>query len=586
MQTVTAPPPAASSSGSPRSLGLMLIKPSYYDEDGYVIQWWRALLSSNTQAVVNSLIQDAHDREVLGPGVRIETRIADENTEVLNFRKIKRWLNSFDRCAVFLVGVQSSQFPRSVDIGREFTDAGIPVVLGGFHISGATAMVPHWKPAFAGIEDARISVFTGELESGLDLLLTDIFHQRLQPNYNMLQKPADLGRAPPQRPLFELADRTIQKFHGIEVGRGCPFVCSFCTIINVHGHAMRNRTPDAIKGYVKACVEQGAHSFFLSDDNFSRSPVWREVLEALADLRKKMKATWEVVIQVDALATRVPGFVEACKAAGVTRVFVGLESVRPDNLKAAGKGQNKVHQLRDMMVTWKQAGVVLYAGVIVGMPNDTPERLAEDVRYMQDILPVDFPSIFLMTPLPGSADHQKMVAEGASLDEDLNTYDNAHSASDHPNMTRREVQDVFWRCYRQFYSWPHLTTILARGLLHGANMEELRSTYVSIRVLTDLERVHPLISGAIRIRDPRTRRAGFPRPWLIPHLIREVLRNTRVVSIIFAMLGYAYLLEQYLRWQMKRGGLEKYRLLLSSEGAGEAPVMGNETAAAAAVAAE
>ncbi|MCF8498933.1 MAG: radical SAM protein [Rhodospirillum sp.] len=560
------PSPSLSDAGSRESLGLLLIKPSQYDDNGYVIQWWRAFMFANTLNVVESLIQDAADRQVLGADMRIETRVIDEMTEVMNPTALMRWLDGFDSRAVLLVGVQTSQFPRAVDIGREFTRAGYPVVLGGFHVSGSMAMVPDWAPAFAGIEEAGISIYAGELESKVDLLLKDIKDGAIKPVYNMLHATADLLSAPTQRPTVALVNRTIQKFHGLEIGRGCPFVCSFCTIINVHGRVMRHRSPDAIRSYVRECVKQGGKSFFITDDNFSRSPVWREVTQELTKLRRKLNAQWDISIQVDALATRVPGFVEACREAGITRVFIGLESVRPDNLKATGKGQNKVHQLRDMMVTWKQAGMLLYAGVIIGLPNDTPERIAEDIRIMQEDLPLDLPEFFVMTPLPGSADHRRLVSEGIDMDLDMNNYDTAHVTTDHPLMSRADLKALLWRCWRDYHSWSHLKTVLARGLLHGQEMTELRSTFVCARYLAALEKLNPAVCGAIRIRDPRTRRGGFPRPAVLPHLVRQVVGNLVNGGVLLAVLLAAYGLELSLRWQMRRGKLEPYRLRLSTEG--------------------
>ena len=60
-----------------KRLGLLLIKPSHYDDDGYVIQWWRSYLITNALAVVASLFTDAAERRALGPDIEIETRLVD-----------------------------------------------------------------------------------------------------------------------------------------------------------------------------------------------------------------------------------------------------------------------------------------------------------------------------------------------------------------------------------------------------------------------------------------------------------------------------------------------------------------------------
>ena len=121
---------------------IILIKPSHYDDDGYVIQWVRSPIPSNSLASVYSLIDDCRTRKILGDDVDIEIDVIDETNTVVRFDKLIRRLQAADCAMVGLVGVQSNQFPRAVDIGRKFLDAGIQVVMGGFHAAGSIAMLP------------------------------------------------------------------------------------------------------------------------------------------------------------------------------------------------------------------------------------------------------------------------------------------------------------------------------------------------------------------------------------------------------------------------------------------------------------
>ncbi|WP_200808426.1 B12-binding domain-containing radical SAM protein [Tistlia consotensis] len=540
-------------------LGLLLIKPSHYDDDGYVIQWRSAFIVANSLAVVDGIIADAAQRLVLGPDVQVESRRIDEVCEILQPAKLMRWLDGFDRSAVLMTGVQSSQFPRALDVAKQFTAAGYQVVVGGFHVSGSLAMVPDWTPAFEGVAEAGVSLYAGELEPGIDELLRDIFDGTLKPLYNYLGSTTDLATAPNQVLMHDLAARTVEGYYGVEVGRGCPFVCSFCTIINFHGRTLRPRTPEAIERYLRQWADAGGKTILVTDDNFARSPIWREVLEIFARLRREdPRRRWDIWIQVDALATRISGFVEACRRAGVTRLFVGLESVRADNLAAAAKGQNKVHQLRDMIVTWKRAGIMVYAGYIVGLPNDTPARLAEEIRELQEVYPIDFLTVFLLTPLPGSEDHKKLVAAGTAMDLDLNRYDSTHVTTAHPLMTRQEVQDLYWRCWSDYFSLRHLKTVLGRALYHGLPMDIVRSTFVCTRTIAMLERMHTGDSGALRIKDRRSRRAGYPVEPMVPHFCRRFASNTWIVALTGVWLAYAYLVELALRLEKRRNGLAHY----------------------------
>jgi hypothetical protein len=136
-----------------RRFQLVLIKPSHYDDDGYVIQWMRAFVPSNTLAVLYSLGRDSGLRQVLGPDTGLDITVIDEiHTRV----RIKQLLALFRRHDGFgllaIVGVQSNQYPRALDIARPFRAAGVPVMIGGFHVSGCLAMLPEMQRPE---EDAR-----------------------------------------------------------------------------------------------------------------------------------------------------------------------------------------------------------------------------------------------------------------------------------------------------------------------------------------------------------------------------------------------------------------------------------------------
>src|SRR5215510_10236070 len=124
-------------------LHFVMIKPSHYDDDGYPIQWVRSAIPSNTLACLNALAEDARRRQVLGANVEIRLHTYDEtNRRVRPDRIIRMVRKQGGRVLIGLVGVQSNQFPRSVDLARPFLAAGLPVCIGGFHVSGCIAMLP------------------------------------------------------------------------------------------------------------------------------------------------------------------------------------------------------------------------------------------------------------------------------------------------------------------------------------------------------------------------------------------------------------------------------------------------------------
>src|SRR3712207_5146299 len=141
-----------------------------------------------------------------------------------------------------------------------------------------------------------------------------------------------------------------------DAGRGCPFQCSFCTIINVQGRKSRRRSPDDVERIVRANAAQGIFHFFITDDNFARNKDWEPIFDRLIHLREVEKIRIRLIIQVDTLCHRLPGFIEKAARAGVKRVFIGLENISPDNLVAAKKKQNKITEYRKMLLAWKKIG--------------------------------------------------------------------------------------------------------------------------------------------------------------------------------------------------------------------------------------
>ena len=240
-------------------------------------------------------------------------------------------------------------------------------------------------------------------------MLLDAWNSELKPLYNFMDDLPSLDGVPaPLLPASRIK-RTGGTITSFDAGRGCPFQCSFCTIINVQGRKSRRRTPDEIEQIVRRNLAQGINRFFITDDNFARNTDWEKVFDRLIEMREKEKANIKFIIQVDTMCHRLPHFIEKAGRAGVARVFIGLESINPDSLKSARKKQNKIAEYRKMLLEWKRAHVTVFAGYILGFPGETPETIRRDIEVIRRELPIDLLEFHCLTPLPGSEDHQKLV---------------------------------------------------------------------------------------------------------------------------------------------------------------------------------
>src|ERR1041384_5620157 len=177
---------ASPSASRRRSFALVLIKPSHYDDEGYVIQWYRSAIPANTLAALYGLARDCAERQVLGPDVDIDIRSFDETNTRITPSRIARIIRDADAGMVMLVGVQSNQFPRALDIARPLRDRGIAVSIGGFHVSGTVAMLDGIDPDLTLARELGISLFAGEAEGRFEEVLRDAWSGQLRPSYNFM----------------------------------------------------------------------------------------------------------------------------------------------------------------------------------------------------------------------------------------------------------------------------------------------------------------------------------------------------------------------------------------------------------------
>ena len=356
---------------------IVLIKPSKYDDDGYVIRFWKGVLPSNTLNVLHGLTEAVKDSGVLGD-LPIEIVTFDETAEKLPVRKIIRWSRrSSTKLVVGLVGVQTNQFPRAFDLAHQFRAAGIDVIIGGFHTSGTINMLSDQEPDIQALVKESITIVSGEVEENWGEILADSLHGRLKPIYSFASGSAkprrhrQLSAPPDQSQNHAPLCRTLVWHRGHLPGLSLRLF--LCTIINVQGRKMRERSPESIAELLRMNYRQhGVSFYFFTDDNFARKKLWRETFEEIIKLRKKgIKISF--MMQVD-LARKPKDFVKLAAQAGCTQVFIGMEDVNPQNLKAEGKGRKTTSKsTKTLLRNGTMPGLWSIRDILSGFPL-TPKR--------------------------------------------------------------------------------------------------------------------------------------------------------------------------------------------------------------------
>ena len=191
----------------------------------------------------------------------------------------------------------------------------------------------------------------------------------------------------------------------------------------------RFRTADDRRGdRPRQLRRRASTAFFITDDNFARNKDWEAFFDRLIQLREERGH------QVQAHASRSTRSATASRtssrrrrAPACTRVFIGLENINPDNLLAAKKRQNKITEYRKMLQAWKNAGVITYAGYILGFPDDTPESILRDIEIIKTRAAARPPRVLLPHAAARLGGPQEAPAsKGVWMDPDLNKYDLNH----------------------------------------------------------------------------------------------------------------------------------------------------------------
>ncbi|MBI4455821.1 MAG: B12-binding domain-containing radical SAM protein [Acidobacteria bacterium] len=540
-----------------KKVNLYLIKPSKYDDEGYVLRYFRGVLPSNTLACLAALTERVLEQGLL-TAVDIRITLIDETVSRVDCDKICRSQRGNQKTIVCLVGVQTNQFPRAADLAKTFRQAGLTVLIGGFHVSGHLAMLPNIPGDIQELFDMGVSVVKGEVEESWSSILQDAVKGQLQSLYDFIDDKPDLYTAPV--PLVHhgyLKKFVSSNFGTVDCGRGCPFNCSFCTIINVQGRKMRFRSAETIAAAIREnYFHKKINFYFFTDDNFARNKNWESILEALIDLREKEGIPVQFMMQVDVLSYKIKNFVEKARRAGCSQVFIGMESINTDNLKAAGKNQNSAEDYRNLIEAYRTAEIATHVGYILGLPFDTPDSIRCDLQRLMHEVQVDQASFFIFTPLPGSRDHLEFTQQNIYMDPDFNKYDSFHETMLHPNFPKEgDLLAVYHEAWRTFYSFDNMRRVLHRA--SEQNYWNIFRNFLWYKSSALIEKHHPMMAGFFRCKG----RTNL-RPDVEP-LPRLAYLNKRIGEIRhLAGESFKLLLEMQLLWLETRKYTETERKIM------------------------
>jgi radical SAM superfamily enzyme YgiQ (UPF0313 family) len=359
------------------------------------------------------------------------------------------WVAENGRPDVVGISTITATAKRGYAISNECRSRGIPVILGGPHVTFL---------ADEALEHAEL-VVRGEGEAAMNALL-DLWPEGYIPptdaqsagvpnlswkdadggvRHNELARwVADLDALPV--PDFSLAGGTARCVVAgketvmVQTSRGCPFDCSFCSVTGMFGKEFRYRSVDAVVSELRQYKTRD-HFVFFCDDNFAgnRRRV-RELLEAM--LAEPFQFEWSTQVRAD--VARDPDLVRLMKQAGCHTVFIGFESVNPTSLKEMKKGQD-LDDIRNAIRVLQEARIHVHGMFVFGFEGDDWETVEATVRFIRK-MKLTSVQLLLLTPLPGSELYRQLVADQRITSYDWDLYDAHHVVFQPKRFTPFELQ--------------------------------------------------------------------------------------------------------------------------------------------------
>jgi radical SAM superfamily enzyme YgiQ (UPF0313 family) len=419
-----------------RPLRVVLVKPSKYARDGRVERFRRGFMPNGTLYHLASLTPAS----VAGRPVRVET--VDEYVETdLDYLRLLRADEEVDT-VLGLVGVQSHQLHRALDLAAYARANGVRhVVLGG----------PHPMTADTSALQGRGAGFVlAEAEETWPEILRDAAEGGARPVYGEGRRFADALAAPVLvPPSEERLRRYAVQMLGVYPARGCPYRCSFCSVIKVAGRRIRSEPVATTLATLRAAKAAGVLLVMFTSDNFNKYPEAAELLEAMIAERLDLP----FFVQCDVQVVRQPRFVELLARAGCYQMFVGVESFDRAALLAVKKNQNHPERYAELVRLCAEHGIGSHFSNILGFPSDTAATVRERVEVLRALRP-DLASFYVLTPFPGTEHYDELMAAGLVSERNLDRFDATGPTWRHPHLSGADLSALLAEAYRRFYAWP------------------------------------------------------------------------------------------------------------------------------------
>jgi radical SAM superfamily enzyme YgiQ (UPF0313 family) len=397
-----------------------------------------------------------------------------------------------------LVGIEVyiTNARRAYAIADGYRRRGVRVILGGLHVTS----LPDEAALHAD------AIFLGPADQTFPIFLRDLREGSVQPRYASLHGRTLEALPPVRRDLIGRSRYLVP--NSIVVSRGCPHHCGFC---------YKDAFFEGGKGFYTQRVDDalaeidrlpGRHLYFLDDHLLGNVRFASQLFEGMRGMGRLFQgaSTVDAILRGD--------LIEKAASAGLRSIFIGFETLDPTNLVSTNKRQNLGRDYAAALTRLDELGVMVNGSFVFGLDSDGPEVFDRTVAWAVEH-GLTTATFHIATPYPGTALFDQMEAEGRLLHRDWDRYDTRQTVFRPRLLTPRQLEDGYWRAYRDFYRWGN---IARASLAHGSWARSLKHVAYS----GGWKKLEPLWDAIIRAR-----RLDGMRPFLeavlrtVPRLARE-----------------------------------------------------------------
>jgi len=323
---------------------------------------------------------------------------------------------------------------RGLEIAVEFKKRGKTVIMGGY-----MASIAH-EEAMKHVD----SVIIGDAEIAYPKMLRDFEETgKLKPVYNY--PIHELKNLPVPR-YDLLTQKRIGSMLPVQAGRGCTFLCSFCSIACLYEGKYFFRPVDEVIRDIKEVKRLGFSRFYLIDDNIVSNPKYlRELCEKIIPL--KMNWASQCAIHL----AKNPELLKIVRESGCDLMSFGVESIRQEAINSLDKPWLKASEHEQNIKTLMRSGIAVSTEMIVGTDFDTEDSIRETYRFIyRNRIPI--PRFYILTPIPGTELFKTLKREGRMLTEDLKQFDGTRCVHIPKLIEPEKLTEMYWWLNNKVFS--------------------------------------------------------------------------------------------------------------------------------------